>query len=195
MSRTRKYGEDLTYGEEHRHRFPELYERIGHRIAMADRDWTEFCYHCKEPLGLYEEVRDKGQNLNDKATTITRKLGQMSGLPAFLFAWKVERPAEVDAEIFNLNQRIRKLEEAYPIVGFTSRRLTPKLGPLIAMTPEEWWKHILALHRDHHRNCSAATRREEPVRVEPLEDYQNGNPLWTPGDQLSMDNQLKGVAA
>ena len=30
MSRLRKYGDDLTYAEEHRHRLPELYgERIG----------------------------------------------------------------------------------------------------------------------------------------------------------------------
>jgi hypothetical protein len=194
MSRLRKYGEDLTYGEEHRHRLPQLYKRIGHRIDMADRDWTEFCHWCKEPLGIYEEIRDVGQNINEKATTVTRRLANMAGIPAFLFAWRVDRPAEVQREIERLNSRVRELESSYPILGFQAKQLSPVRGQVIRMTTEEWWQDILALHRDHHRVCSKANQCEKPVKAEALEECVNGSELWTPHDQLSMDKQLTGAA-
>ena len=94
MSQHRRYGEDYAYSEAHRKELPLLYSRIGHRLDLCDRDWTEFCHWCKEPLGIYELVRDVGQDLNDKATTVTRRLAKLATRPAFLAAWRVERPAE-----------------------------------------------------------------------------------------------------
>ena len=188
MSRRRKYGEDLTYGEEHRVRLPELYGRLGHRIDLADRDWTEFCHWCKEPLGIYEEVRDVGQDMNDKATTVTRNLARRADVPAFLFGWRVERPAEVDAEIRQLNSRIRELEASYPIVSFRAKQIVPIRGSLVSMTPGEWWEGIYALHRAHHRSCSAyASRGGSPVRADRLEVVVNGSRLQTPEDQLRLE--------
>ena len=63
MARTRQHMEDLAYAEEHRLRLPELYIRTGHRCDMADRDWTEFCNHCKQPIAIIETMMDKDRNL------------------------------------------------------------------------------------------------------------------------------------
>lgn len=181
MSRSRRYGEDLTYAEEHRRRLPELYGRIGHRLDMADRDWTEFCHHCKEPLAIVEEVRDMGQDLNDKATTVTRRLAARAALPAYLMAWRIERPANVQAEIDRLNDRIRELEAAYPIVGFRARQLFPRRTALIAYTPEKWFELVLIWHRSHHETCAVAKRnREKAVAGERLALAKHRSPLWTP---------------
>lgn len=188
MARRRKYGEDLTYAEEHRHQLEHLCRRIGHRLDAADRDWTEFCHWCKEPLGIYEQVRDIGQDINDKATTVTRKLAASASLPAFLFAWRAKRPAAVEARIQALNTELRELEAAHPIIGFKAKQLYPRRGELVPLTPDEWWKEgVLILHRDHHRSCHAAKRnRELDVHVPRLLDARNRSRLWTPADQLTL---------
>jgi len=163
MARHRKYGEDLTYSEEHRLALPELYGRIGHRLDMADRDLTEFCHFCKDPLLLVELVRDVGQDLRDKAVTVTRKLAQRAGLDAYLVAWKTERPPEVQREIDALNERIRELESLHPITEITVRHISPIASPqLLRMTPKEWWNWLLIVHRDHHGRCARAGG-ERPV--------------------------------
>ncbi len=175
MSRTRRYGEDLTYAEEHRSALPELYGRIGHRIDVADRDWTEFCHDCKDPILLVEQVRDVGQNLRDKATTVTRKLARRAEVPAMLLAWRTERTAEAQAEIDALNRRIRVLEAAWPIVGFTARHLHPQTGRLVALTPDQWWAWLYITHRAHHANCSRPG--EFPVRIGRLHAAVHEHPL------------------
>jgi len=156
VARTRKYGEDLTYGEWHRDALPEKYGRIGHRIDMADRDWTEYCHYCKTPLALIEEVRDVGQDLRDKGVAVTRNLAMMAQMPAFLMAWRNDRPPEVDEEIDRLNRRIRELESQWPITGFTIRNLRHRSSRLEPVTPDDWLEHLLIIHREHHAECSSA---------------------------------------
>jgi hypothetical protein len=147
------YGVDLTYGEEHRRALPELYGRIGHRLDMADRDWTEFCHYCKQPLAIMEEVQDRGQDLLDKGISVTRHLAMAARLPGFLFAWRTERPPEVQRQIDALNERLRSLEELYPIIGFRVRELLPPGQPILELTPAQWWEHVRIIHRRHHLDC------------------------------------------
>lgn len=163
MARSRRYGEDLTVAEWHRHALAALYRRNGHRLDMADRDWTEFCHYCKEPLGIWEEVVDRGQNLYDKATTITRRIAQRANLPALLVAARIVRPLEVQRRIDELNAEIRALEAAYPIEHFTVRRLTPAPSSFERYTPEEFAAEIYLLHRDHHAHCRRASY-SDPIR-------------------------------
>jgi hypothetical protein len=188
MSRVRRYREDYTYGEWHREELPWLYGRIAHRTKMVDRDWTEFCHWCCEPLGLYEATRDKGQDLNDKSSWVTRRVAERAGLPAFLFAWRVDRPRAVDAELHRLYLRERELEEQYPIQGFRAKQLTPIPGPIVHMTAAEWAEQgILVLHRGHHHRCSRAHGREVPVNLDRLREARARSQLWTPEDQLRLD--------
>lgn len=178
MARRRKYGEDLTYAEEHRLTLEQLYRRIGHRLDMADRDFTEFCHWCKQPLLLVEEVRDKGQDLRDKATTVTRKLANMAGIHAVLCGWRTERPKEVQDEIDRLNTRLRQLESEYPIVGFKVRLLAPEHRAEIEdIEPSAWWEYVLHTHRRHHLDCQAARGREIPVAVDHMYAAAQRHPL------------------
>lgn len=175
MARSRKYGEDLTYGEWHRTALPEKYGRIGHRIDMANRDWTEYCHYCKVPLALIEEVRDMGQDLLDKGVSVTRHLATMAQMPAFLMAWRSERPPEVDDEIDRLNRRIRELESQYPITGFTIRNLRHRGRKLESVTPDDWLEHLLIIHRQHHAECSRAN--EWAVNGSRLIEVKDRHPL------------------
>lgn len=175
MARSRLYGEDLTYGEWHRHALPEKYGRIGHRIDMANRDWTEYCHYCKVPLALIEEVRDRGQDLLDKGVSVTRALATMADVHGYLMAWRNDRPPEVDREINLLNARIRELEAQYPIVEFTIRNLRAQDRKLTPVTPDQWLEHLLIIHREHHHECKRAT--EWLVNGKRLMAVKDGHPL------------------
>lgn len=188
MARSRNYGEDLTYAEWHRNALPEHYGRVGHRIDMANRDWTEYCHYCKTPLAVVEEVRDVGQNLLDKGVTITRHLAAALNRPGYLMAWRTERPKEVDAEINALNKRIRELEAAWPIVEFTIRRLRSRDARLEKVTPDVWMEALLIVHREHHAECGRAN--EWAVRKDKLIAVKDGNPLH----QLTIFDVLGEVA-
>lgn len=175
MARSRKYGEDLTYGEWHRHALPERYGRIGHRIDMADRDWTEYCHYCKTPLALIEEVRDRGQDLLDKGVSVTRNLASLANVPGFLLAWRCERPTGVDREINELHARIRQLEAEWPIIEFTIRNLRIRESKLHRVTVNDWLENLLIIHREHHMECARA--REWPVNGVKLAAAKDAHPL------------------
>lgn len=175
MARSRKYGEDLTYGEWHRTALPEKYGRVGHRIDMADRDWTEYCHYCKMPLALIEEVRDRGQDLRDKGVSVTRNLAASANIQAYLMAWRNDRPAEVDREINVLHARIRELESQWPITQFTIRNLRQRQQRLRRITPDEWLETLLIIHREHHSECRSAV--EWSVNRQRLMAAKEGNPI------------------
>lgn len=178
MSRARRYREDLSYAEWHRLSFPEMYQRIQHRLVQADRDWTEFCHYCSQPLAIFEEVRDVGQDLLDKATTVTRKLAVEAGLPARLIAWRTERPAEAQSEIDELGRRISELERQWPIVGFKTRLIAPQQERKIdELHPEEWCHWIAILHREHHHVCKSPRASEFPVAFSRLLKAIHEHPL------------------
>lgn len=191
MARHRKYGEDLTYGEEHRYELRELYKRDGHRLDQADRDWTEFCHACKEPLVIVEEVRDRGQDITDKATTVTRNLSKLAGVRSILMAWRTERPPEVDREIERLWARLFELYAQHPIVEFRARRLWPDRGPVETFTPDEWWHEVRIWHRDHHDTCELAQRHPQipTVKSAQLVTAKQRSKLWSPHQR-----RLDGVA-
>jgi hypothetical protein len=176
MSRKQRFLIDPTYGLAHREAFPSLWERKGHRTDMVDRDWTEYCQHCRRPLALFEEVRDTGCDLTDKNTTVTQNLAKMTDgqVQAVLFGWKVERDPEVQQEIDRLSRRLLKLYASSRIVGFRAQRLTPRRGPVVSLEPEQWWRWVASTHLDHHRSCGAAQRNgAAPVdlaRFQPMVD-------------------------
>lgn len=180
MARRRKYGEDLTVAEWHRTELPVLYRRNGHRLDMADRDWTEFCHFCKEPLGLWEEVIDRGQDLDDKATTVTRKMAERANKPAMLVAARIDRPPNVQARIDQLNAEIRELEAQHPILYFTVKRLWPHPGPLERFSPHEFAAEIYLLHRDHHQHCRAAQVNDPVYHASAINAARAKSKIWVP---------------
>lgn len=177
MSTRKKYpgGLDDTYGREHRAKLPQIYDRHGHRLNLADRDWTEYCHYCRTPLLICEEVRDVGQNLSEKSTTITRRLAERATLPAELFAWRVERPPEVEARLAELNAEIEQLQSAYPIVGFRARTLWPRSGGVVQLEPKQWWEHVALTHAKHHRHCE--NKSAPAVKDSTIRKLQSRDPL------------------
>jgi hypothetical protein len=154
VSRSERYNaRDLTYSAEHRLALPALYRRIGHRADACDRDWTEFCHYCWQPLGIFEEVRDRGQDLLDKGVGVTVQLAKRAILPAGLIAWRTHRPAEVQARMDQIQKELRALEAQYPITGFTVRELYPQRGRLEPISPEEHWRRVAQLHAEHEIRC------------------------------------------
>lgn len=171
MAQRRRNGEHLGYAEWHRNALPHLYQRYGHRLDLADRDWTEFCNACKEPLAIYEEVLDRNQSLTEKATTVTRRLAERAGLQSFLIAPRFETPPDVEAEMAYHHARLRELEAQYPMLSISAQRLTPRKEPMVlGITPAEWAEQIAILHREHHAQCDRARRRSDigSVRSEGL---------------------------
>lgn len=164
MARKRTYIEDVAYGEEHRHRLPELYNRIGHRLDMADRDFTEFCHHCKQPLAIIELVRDTGRNLLEKGVSVTTKLAKETSLHAYCVAYTLNRPPEVQKRIKELGDELMRLMTKYPISMFKVRSLNPVGRSFSTVAPDDYWRFIFSIHRNHHKTCaSAIANNERPV--------------------------------
>lgn len=180
MARARRYGEDLTYSEWHRNTLPKLYHRRGHRLDMANRDDTEFCHFCKWPIGIVEEVVDRGQDLNDKATTVTKRLAENANIPALLVAPRIDRPPEIQARINDLNAEIRRLEAQHPITYFTVRRLWPHPTKLERLTPEQYAAEIYLLHRDHHQHCLKAQRDDPVYKLAEINAARATSFVWVP---------------
>ncbi len=163
--RDRIYGVDLAFAEWHRHYFKEHYHRRRHCMSMADRDWTEFCYYCGEPLAILEEKLDFGRrNLLDKDYRTTIRLAELSRLRSFMIAPKIERPQEVQDEIDELQARVIKLQTQHPIPYFSVMELWPRRdNQLRTLSEEDFALFIASLHRHHHDQCEAAARMTDPV--------------------------------
>lgn len=179
MARRRIYGDDYAIAEWHRHALPELYIRNGHRLDMADRDWTEFCHYCRTPLSIWECVMNRGQDLRDKSTTVTQRLAQRAGVPALLVAATVDRPADVQRRITDLGRELVALTAADPVVRFTVRRLTPELGPFVVLEPEEFAAELYTLHRDHHTDCVGAVSQDPILNHAALGRAVGHSRIWT----------------
>lgn len=182
MARRRQYIEDIVYAEEHRNHLPNMYRRIGHRLYMADRDFTEFCYYCKAPIAIIELVRYIGQDLRDKGVTVTTQLARAASIRGAMVAYMVERPADVQNEIDNLGKRLMLLQTSYPISGFIVKSLNPAGHDFVRYDdPEQYWKWIYTLHREHHACCRTAKRCGEfPVNCAKLNDEIAGSKLLLP---------------
>lgn len=152
----RKFGVDLAFSNWHRHHFEEHYERRWHVMCTADRDWTEYCYYCSEPVAILEEKLDFGQNLVDKDYGVTRRLAERSRLQAYMISPKIERPPHVQQEIDELQARVIELQTKYPIPYFSAMELWPHKTDLKRYTESEFALFIGSLHRHHHINCAKA---------------------------------------
>lgn len=166
---------------------PELYGRIGHHTNMVDADWEEFCFFCRTVIALGEETQDRGQNLRDKSTTITRDLAWRSGLPAFLVAWKGDPIATITAAW--LTPWHDRLMPHHPPLRY------PRMGTLLVMRPDEWLHAILILHRRHHATCPRL-RSSHPlaVRCARLAEAETTNPFWRGTGQMRWP-EIDGAAA
>lgn len=184
MARRRKYPENYVWGEAHRLAIPELYERVGHRLSMLDRDWTEFCYFCHEPLALVEQVLDRGHNLEDKCSRVTRRLGERANLPAYLIGIRTSVPDEVGTDL----RRLREVAPRDLIDGVKVRRLWPSPTQFFSFTPEEIWYEILVLHRDHHAYCPRVVPNHAVTRRAALDAAKAKSRLFVyPQHRLSVD--------
>lgn len=193
MSRPRRFGHDYAYGLEHFERFPEQYQRVSHRFAMADVDWTEFCGYerCRKPIMLVEMFRDseQGIDLADKGVSVTRQLASGVGAHAYVMAYQTGRPAEVQDEIDALNTRILELTRQWPITRFRAQLLVPKRGKIKTYTPDMWWELVALRHSEHHHTCHAALQSREQIANPGWLDraQQRHQSLWVPRqEQLPM---------
>lgn len=185
-------GDDQTYARAHVEEMKKKFPRIGHHIDSLDRDLTEYCHYCKEPLELDEVVRDVGQALSQKPITLTRRVAARAVLPAKLVAWHVDRPDDVQRAIDDLNRRVRELEAQYPIDGVKVRDIVSMPGQRVdpawhEMSPGQWWANRLALHHSHHLRCVQARRWQAasaaviyPARPESFSAYRRNSRLYLP---------------
>lgn len=180
MARDRRFfsNGDHVYGEWHRVELPTLYDRVGHRRDLADRDWTEFCFYGKEPLALYETVYNYGQDLLDKATTYTRLQAERMDIPAYLVAYRTERPPAADREIEELSRHAWDVASRYPIVEFVVRSVNPSKPRLVHLSPGEWADELRMLHQRHYETCPRAGRMAD--RNPGVLEETNGHPLHQP---------------
>ena len=181
MANERLWREDLTYAEQHRHEFPEFFGRhLGHRFHQADRDWTESCCACREPLMLVEEQRG-GPGFKDpldKGLTITRRLAERANVEAWQVVWFSDRPIEVQNEIAHLGRRISQLEALHPIKHFevrAIRRFTPR--KMVPLTTRQWWDWVALRHRDHHENECTRPGDLPAVRWDRFQSTLHAHPL------------------
>jgi hypothetical protein len=148
---------------------------------MLDRDWTEFCHWCREPLALYESRFDDGRVLDEKNVTVTKRTATLVGIPAFVFFELIPRPQEVEDEIKRLSRRMLEIAAAYPPTRFRARQIWPERGREVVLTPKEWADEgILMVHRAHHATCPEAQGRELPVGWDALMDVRVESRLWSP---------------
>lgn len=98
--------------------------------AAIDVDWIEVCYKCYTPLALFELARDVGQN--NKSSTSTRKLAELSDLKAYVLLYSIDGDGELS--------KIR-LKRVAP----TKK---PADGSFAVKTPEWIAKFIIKIHRD-----------------------------------------------
>jgi len=165
MAKERRFRNNLWYSNWHRNHLPSLYRRRGHRMHVADRDFTEVCPDCREAIAIVEEVLIRGQNLEDKATTITRKLAGKLGVPAYLVGTVLDDDAwnAIKDEYAELSTRISDLERRVPIRGFLVRNILKKDRPRFFL-PDDWARVLMHLHREHQHNC--------PLSKDPIEDVE-----------------------
>jgi len=100
------------------------------KVGMLDIDATGICLNCKTPLYLAETAFDVGQPW--KATTTTKKLADLAGLPSFLVFYKVEGKS---------------------IISFRIKQLTPWQSEEMYMLPDGWLQVMQVLQDRHDLIC------------------------------------------
>lgn len=145
---------DLTFYRWHRTLHPSLH--------LIDIDGVEYCPNCKEPLALFELVRDKGQVI--KPTLLMRKLAARAELPAYLVfytpGWGPDK-----------------------LLCLRMRQVWPERSLELRYTPEGFEDWLLSLRRQHRcsddgRHPKSTTQPQRPMqlRLLPPDDAGNKNP-------------------
>jgi len=124
MTRWERTGKrDLTYSRWHRNIEP----MDRNSLPYIDIDAVEYCPICKQPLALLELAEDVGQEY--KATTVLRKLAELSGLPAFLVFYRKDQSGR--------------------IVHFRLRQVSPIYKDWKSLTPNEYVAFLYYLRAEH----------------------------------------------
>jgi hypothetical protein len=100
------------------------------KLGMLDIDACGICLKCKFPLYLAETAFDVGQPW--KATTTTKKLAELAGLPSFLVFYKVDGSS---------------------ITSFRIKQLTPYKSEEMFMMPDGWLQVMQLLQERHDLIC------------------------------------------
>ncbi|MBN9698301.1 MAG: hypothetical protein J0L85_21140 [Zoogloea sp.] len=137
---TERYGtRDQAYSAWHRAQSTRRYVGIEEavRLSMIDLDgalYVEYDDRDREPLALIETARDVGQKT--KARTVTARLAQRSGLPAYVVLYQVGH----EANPADLSQP--------DILMFRVRRIWPQPEAAWRMlTPRSWAEALLQIRR------------------------------------------------
>lgn len=152
----------------------------------------EVCNFCREPIALFEEVLDLGQNLNEKNVRWTKKLATFAKIPAFLIAPRIKRSKEKWARIHALEKELLELYDEEDIEYFTAKSIFPDHdNRLIRYSQKDWAMFVASLHRMHHTECHHAQEAikngdELPVRIAKLLEFVHGDDILTKNDQPSL---------
>ena len=106
-------------------------------LNFSDIDQVSCCNACLEPLFLAETVFNNGQGWH-KPHKITKRLAEMSGIPAFLIFYKLVGEMLIFVHV-------KKIAPNYP-GGYSSepRRLSP----------DQWLQYLEFKQAEHYPNCS-----------------------------------------
>jgi len=140
LSQEEKYGtRGMEYSAWHRRLSTQRYVGIENAqlLAMIDLDivlYVEYEEKSKKPVGLIEVAQDVGQPY--KTATVTKKLAEMAGLPAYVVLYKLsdqENPAN---------------KECKDIAKFRIKRLCPKFEKeWRVLSPKEYADNLLKLRK------------------------------------------------
>ena len=119
-------------------------------IAMADCDKISVCNACLEPLFLAETVFNNGQGWN-KPHKITKRLAEMSGIPAFVLWYKLVGEMLIFVHV-------KKIAPNYKD-GYSS-------DP-IRLTPDEWLQFLEFKQVQHYPHCKKKELFDKKLREDP----------------------------
>ena len=119
-------------------------------IAMADCDKISVCNACLEPLFLAETVFNNGQGWN-KPHKITKRLAEMSGIPAFVLWYKLVGEMLIFVHV-------KKIAPDY-LGGYSSEP--------IRLSPDQWLEYLEFKQVQHFPNCPKKDLFLKKLREDP----------------------------
>ena len=130
MVRNNNMARDIYYKDVKFSAYSLWHRSLTEKLGMIDIDATGICLKCKTPLYLAETAFDVGQPW--KATTTTKKLAELAGLPSFLVFYKVDGES---------------------ITSFRIKQLTPWRSEEMFMLPDGWLQVMQLLQERHDLIC------------------------------------------
>ena len=120
-------------------------------IAMSDCDKVSICNSCLTPLFLAETVFNNNQGWN-KPHKVTKKLADMSGIPAFIIWYKLEEDVLKFVDV-------KKISPNYP-GGYSS---DPK-----RLDPDQWLEYLEYKQVEHYPSCKNQELFIKKLKEDPI---------------------------